>query len=294
MKNRHDVELLVDARAELGEGALWDSASRTLYWVDIIGGTLHAYDRRKGTDRTWGIGRMVSTVVTRARGGLMLAVQDGLARFSVPEGRLEMVAAPERDIPSNRFNDGKCDPAGRFWAGTMERNSRPGAGALYRLDTDGSVHRMLTGVSISNGIVWSADARVMYYIDTGTRRVDAFDYDAATGDIKGRHTVITVPESLGFPDGMAIDEQDNLWIAMWGGSQVTCWDPARGTLLGTVAMPASRVTSCAFGGPDLDELYVTTAREGLDEAALSREPDAGGLFRVRPGARGVTSMAYGG
>lgn len=294
MNDQTKVELLVDARAELGEGALWDVPSALLYWVDIDLKQVHAYDPRTRADRVWRIGKMVGTVVTRAAGGLMLAVEDGLARYTLPTEHLEMVASPERDVPTNRFNDGKVDPAGRFWAGTMDRDGKPGKGALYRLDRDGSVHRMIEGVSISNGIVWSGDARRMYYIDTTTREAAVYDYDIATGEIANRRVAVTFPRSLGFPDGMAIDAEDNLWVAMWGSGLVTRWNPATGEMLGSLAIPASQVTSCAFGGAGLDELYVTTARTGLDAAALAKEPLAGSLFRARPGARGVASVAYGG
>lgn len=224
----------------------------------------------------------------------MLAVQRGFARFTPESGSLEIMAEPERDMPGNRFNDGKCDPAGRFWAGTMDVNFAPGKGSLYRLGIDGSVRRMLSGVSCSNGIVWTRDARIMYYIDTPTREIAAFDFDASTGDIAQRRVAVRIPEHLGFPDGMCIDADDNLWVAMWGGSSVTRWNPATGDLLASYLVPSSQVTSCAFGGAHLDELFVTTARISLSPQALATQPHAGGLFRLRPGVVGMPCPAYAG
>lgn len=294
MAKAQDAELLVDARAELGEGALWDARERVLYWVDITGEAVHVFDPASGKNTSHPVGQKVGTVVCRRSGGLMLAVHHGFARFGLDSRSLEIVADPESATPTNRFNDGKCDPAGRFWAGTMDLDGKKGAGALYRMDADGKVHRMLGGVSCSNGIVWSRDARTMYYIDTPTREVSAFDYDRATGSISNRRAAVRVPESLGLPDGMCIDAEDNLWVAMWGGSSVTRWDPATGTLVASYPLPASQVTSCAFGGEKLDELYVTTARVSLSAEALRKEPHAGGLFRLRPGARGVPAVEYAG
>ena len=285
-----NAELVLDARAELGEGAIW--YDDVLYWVDITPGKVCIYDPATNANREIGVGQMVGTVVPRARGGLALAVEEGFALLDPDTGELTPLANPEAGIPGNRMNDGKCDPAGRFWAGTMNRNEDGPTGGLYRMDADHTVHRKLENVSISNGIVWSGDGRTMYYIDTPTCAVAAFDYDPEHGEISNRRTAITVPESLGWPDGMTIDEEDHVWIAMWGGSAVTHWDPRTGKHLGSCEVPASQVTSCAFGGPTLDELYVTSARAGLNEDQLGREPHAGGLFKARPGARGVPAFAF--
>lgn len=294
MGKARDAELLVDARAELGEGALWDPRKRVLYWVDITGEAVHVFDPASRRDATHAVGQKVGTVVCRGSGWLMLAVHHGFARFDLDTRRLEIVADPESATPTNRFNDGKCDPAGRFWAGTMDLDGKKGAGALYCMDPAGKVRRMLTGVSCSNGIVWSRDARTMYYIDTPTREISAFDYDNTTGEIARRRAAVRIPEALGLPDGMCIDAEDNLWVAMWGGSAVTRWNPATGAMVASYPLPASQVTSCAFGGEKLDELYVTTARITLSAEALKREPHAGGLFRLRPGATGVPAVEYAG
>lgn len=288
-----NVERALDAKATLGEGSIWDARRRRLLWVDIVAGQVHVYDPADGSDQVYEVGQPVGTVVPRRSGGLMLAVEHGFASYDLATGELTLLHDPEPDRPDNRFNDGKCDPAGRFWAGTMSGDRTPVA-ALYRMDTDHTVQCMLDGVTVSNGIVWSHDRSTMYYIDTPTRRVDAFDFDLASGRIANRRPVITVPDELGKPDGMTIDAEDNLWIAMWDGGQVTHWNAKTGRLEQRIPIPAQRVTSCAFGGENLDELYVTTARFGLSESELRDQPQAGGLFRVRPGVCGVEASEFAG
>jgi sugar lactone lactonase YvrE len=293
--NQDATELILDAKAALGEGALWDANAQRLWWVDILSGHLHAHDPNQQANHVFDVGQMVGTVVVRRRGGLMLAVENGFAAYDPDRGHLDLIADPEANKLHNRFNDGKCDPAGRFWAGTIRRDDAndPDA-ALYRLDRDLTVHKMVDGVTNSNGIVWTADHQTMYYIDTPTRQVSAFDFDPQRGAIANRRPAVEIPEDLGWPDGMAIDAEDKLWIAQWGGACVARFDPASGALLGKVEVPAKQVTSCAFGGPDLDELYITTARKGLDEPALAQQPLAGGLFKARPGVVGVESFEFAG
>ncbi len=285
------ADLVLDARALLGEGALWEARRGRLLWVDILGKSLHLFDPDAGVDRALDVGQFIGTVVPRRSGGLVVALYDGLAALDPETGQLTFLADPEADRPDNRFNDGKCDPAGRFWAGTMSMKREAGAAGLYVLETDGTVRRALTGVTTSNGLAWSADARTLYYIDTRLKRVDAFDYDLAAGSIANRRPVIRIPEADGRPDGMTIDAEDMLWVAHWEGGRVTRWDPASGALLQTIRVPVARVTSCAFGGPALDTLYITTARPDSPDPA---QPHAGGLFAARPGVRGVPAFAYGG
>ena len=293
----HQVKLVLDAKAELGEGALWDPATQRLLWIDIVRGEVHRFDPLTHRDQMINVGQMVGTVVTRAGGGLMVAVQEGFASLDADGSDLKLIASPEAHLPGNRFNDGKCDPAGRFWAGTMALTGDPwkdAVGSLYSLDADGQITARLSDVNISNGIVWSADAQTMYYVDTVLPRVDAFDYDNATGAISNRRTVVHIPEGMGFPDGMTIDADDNLWIAMWGGWKVLGYNPRTGQPVGVVHVPAAQVTSCAFGGPNLDELYITSAWIGLNDEAKSLQPLAGGIFMARPGARGVPAVPYAG
>ncbi len=287
-----NIELVINAKATLGEGAIWDTRRKRLYWVDIHEGKVHIYNPADETDQVVKVGQRVGAVVPRRGGGLMLAVHHGFASLDLETNELTIIDDPEKDLPDNCFNDGKCDPAGRFWAGTVSINSEPGAGSLYCMDTDRSVRRMFGGVTCSNGIAWSLDRSTMYYIDTPTRQVDAFDYDVETGEIANRRAAVTVPEKMGKPDGMTIDAEGMLWIAMWEGSRVTRWDPRAGTLEQTIPIPALRVTSCAFGGENLDELYVTTARIRMTETQLAEQPHAGGVFRVRPGVRGIEAHEF--
>ncbi len=289
-----EVELVLDAKAVLGEGALWHAPSQRLFWVDIERHEVHVLDPATGSDRGIDIGQKVSTIVVRRSGGLVMAVQHGFATLDLETEQVGVLCEPESPRADTRFNDGKCDPAGRFWAGTMSLTRTRGAANLWRLDPDLRVECMLDDVTTSNGIVWSLDHRTMYYIDTPTRRVTAFDYVVETGGIANRRDVVLFPEGAGSPDGMAIDARGMLWIAQFRAGRVSCWDPVGGTMLQAVDLPVTKVTSCAFGGPNLDELYITTARIDLTEEELSHQPHAGGLFRVRPGVQGVGSFEFAG
>jgi len=289
------AELVLDARAELGEGAIWNSREQVLYWVDITGCKVHAFDPATGADRIIPVGEPVGTIVPRRSGGAMIAVKRGFASLNLDTWEVRIVADPEVHMPDNRFNDGKCDPAGRFWAGTMAmRGERKGKGSLYCLFPDLSVKRMLDGVTTSNGIAWSLDRKTMYYIDTPTLTVWAFDYDESSGSISNRRAAVSAGREMGYPDGMTVDEEGMIWVAYWEGWKVARWDPRNGRLLETVDVPAARVSSCAFGGPKLDTLYITTARgEGGPEDGKS-QPHAGGIFMAKPGARGVPAFEFAG
>ncbi len=289
-ENVENVELVLDARAVLGEGAIWDNKRQVLYWIDIDPGLVHVYDPATRKDRSISVGQPVGTVVPRKSGGLMLAVRNGFMSLDPETAKTSLLAKPHDHNPENRFNDGKCDPAGRFWAGTMETTTRKGA--LFRLDTDLSVHRVLDNVGCSNGLTWTLDKKTMYYIDTNTAKIDAFDYDNTTGTISNRRTVVNVPETYGLPDGMSMDIDEKLWVAHWEGGCVCRWDPTTGRLLRKISLPATLTTSCAFGGPDLDTLYITSATTGLDAATLSKQPKAGGLFAVSPGVKGLPALSF--
>ncbi len=286
---RWQAELVLDARANLGEGPLWDARSGELLWVDIMAGIVHRFDLASGVDRAFDVGQPVGAVVPRASGGYAFALRDGFAVGDA--GGVTVVAPIEADRPDVRMNDGACDSRGRFWAGTMQLEYERGAGALFRLDVTGTAETMLTGVTISNGIAWSPDDTTMYYVDTTTRGIDAFDYDADTGTIAGRRRLATIEQSAGEPDGLIVDAEGCIWVALWEGWAVRRYAPD-GTLLGVVEVPAARVTKPAFGGDGLDDLYVTTASpdDGRDDA----QPHAGGIFRARLGARGLAPHAYAG
>jgi sugar lactone lactonase YvrE len=294
MAKTGEVEQVPIAPAVLGEGAIWNSALQRLQWVDIEGQRVFTYDPVTGENRACDVGQKVGTVVPRARGGLMLAVHEGFAALDPASGRVEPWPRPPGHDPKLvRFNDGKCDPSGRFWAGTMAlvRGPKP-LGLLYRLDADGAMQVMLREVGTSNGIVWSPDRRTLYFIDTPLLRVDAFDYDDVTGAIANRRPAISIPPGIGRPDGSTLDAEGMLWIAMYDGWLVTRWNPRRGELLQTIRLPVAHVTSCAFGGPELDTLYITSARQNLSKEQLTAQPLAGCLFRAKPGTRGVPAFAF--
>ena len=286
-----EPELVVRTRAEVGEGPIWDAGTETLVWVDITGSAVHRFDPSTGHDLCMDVGIDVGAVAVRASGGLVLAATDGF-RALAADGSQTVLVEVEADDPSMRMNDGKCDRHGRFWAGTMayDESAPAGLGKLYRLDPDLSVRTMLDGVSISNGIDWSPDDRLMYFVDSRTQRVDVFDFDLDDGAISNRRTLIEVDAANGLPDGMTVDVNGDLWVAQWGGSRVVHYAPD-GSERGMVRFPVSQTSSCAFGGGDARDLYVTSAARGISEDA---EPEAGSLFRARPGAVGQAPNCFGG
>jgi len=279
------VEVALRTDAHLGEGPVWDGRTDTLVWVDILDGVVHRFDPSTGEDEATFVGQPVGAAVPRLGGGLLLALRDGFG-LQEPDGSVSLLAEVEAEMPMSRMNDGKCDPAGRLWAGTMDEDHAPGRGALYRLDHDRRVTRMVSEVTVSNGLAWSPDGATMYYVDTPTQGVDAFDFDLATGEVANRRRLITIPGEDGSPDGMTVDSDGCLWVALWGGFALRRYTP-HGALEDVVPMPVSRVTSCAFGGADLRELYVTTARRALGSQELASQPLAGSLFRLRPGVAGL-------
>jgi len=287
------AELLVDARASLGEGPVWDDREGCLWWVDIYGDAVHRTDPASGHDEVVPIGRMPGAVGLRESGGLVAAVRDGFGTLDPATGRFALVAPVDADDPTMRMNDGKVDPAGRFWAGTTDMDHRPGLGTLYRLDPDLGVTPMLRQVTISNGLDWSLDGRTMYFIDTPTRRVDAFRFDTETGVIGDRRPAVAIRDGAGSPDGMTLDAEGYLWVALWGGWGVERYAPD-GRLDMRVEVPAEQASSCSFGGPDLDTLFITTARKGFPAGGRPDQPEAGGLFVCRPGPRGRPAFRFAG
>ena len=293
-EERIDPELVVEKRAIVGEGALWNNNKKVLYWVDILGNQVYIYDPATGENRAIETCQPVGTVVARASGGLVVALHNGFAHIDLDSEKMTSVGRdPEWDMPANRFNDGKCDPAGRLWAGTMEFNGEKDQGALYCLDGDHSVTRKVAPVSISNGIVWSHDSETMYYIDSLAMNVRAYDYDIDTGNIANERVAV-VNEGEGIFDGMAIDEEGLLWIAVFGGWGVRVYNPESGALVRDIRLPVEQVTSCTFGGADLDELYITSATHSMDEPRLAAQPLAGSLIKIDANASGVPSYSYGG
>ena len=280
------IELLFDSKALLGEGPIWDARTQTLYWLDILNKRIYA----DGTLLAQ-LDDYIGCIAPRKNGGLILTNRFSFASLEVDPAKLTSLASTENEPSNNRFNDGKCDPRGRFLAGTMDMGESDPTGSLYSFDGK-SVTKLLGNITISNGMTWSSDHKTFYYIDTPTREVRAFDYDLETGAIANPRVAVYVPESLGWPDGMTSDMQGNLWIAMWGGAQVTKWDPITGRLLEQIPVPAKNVSSCIFGGKHLNELYITSARKGLDEATLTEYPATGGVFRLETNVEGMPTFEF--
>lgn len=288
-----EATLVLDAQARLGEGALWHADTQQLYWVDIEQKKLHLYSPTSGETRMIDVGERIGTVVPAPGNKAIVALQNGIFELDLASESLTLITNPHEGQPDMRFNDGKCDPAGRLWVGSMHLSAKSEAAALYRLDTDYTLTQMLDSVTISNGIVWSLDHKQMYYIDTPTGVVRSFDYTIEDGSIANPRVVVTVPKEMGHPDGMTIDEEGMLWVAHWGGSSVGRWNPKTGELLQKIDVPAPHVTSCAFGGENLDILYITTARQGLNDQQLATYPHSGGLFMVKPGVKGQRAYSFG-
>ncbi len=288
-----DVELLVDAHAKVGEGPVWDTLDSVLYWVDILSNAVHRYDPATGADQTFDVGQAVGAVALRAAGGLLLALRDGFGVLGTTTGQVALRTPVEQDTPATRMNDGKPDPAGRFWGGTMAFSAEPGRGSFYRLDRDWTVTKLFGGVTISNGLDWSLGGRTMYYIDSTTQYVDAFDFDPDQGQIGNRRHLIEIPAEVGLPDGMTLDAEGFLWVVLHGAGAIHRY-AEDGRLDRVVRLPASQATCCAFGGPDLTDLYITTAAQGLSPERLAEQPHAGGLFKYRPGVPGRPPNRFGG
>jgi D-xylonolactonase len=285
------LECVWDARAALGEGPLWSMKKQALYWVDILNHRLHLYSP-SDEQRTWQFDQEISCVAERADAEeLIVALRHGFASFNPATEELFSLAQLEADIPTNRFNDGKCDRFGRFWAGTMDFDAQRSAGSLYRLSPDLHYAKMDSDYVVTNGPTWSPDDKTMYHNDSVNGRVYAFDYDLESGGISNKRLFLQFSNEDGSPDGMTTDAEGGLWIAHWGASKITRHD-AEGKVLQTVALPCSQVTSCTFGGPNLRTLYITTAAVGLSRRQLEREPSAGGLFAVDLDVAGVPANPF--
>ena len=283
----HRGAVAAPVRCELGEGPVWDAERRELLWVDVDAGLVHQL-AADGAVRTVDVGQPVGCAVPRARGGLALAVRDGFALLGPDRDAPELVAPVERERADARMNDGACDSRGRLWAGTMSLRGDTRTAALYRLDAGLGVRRVLPGLSVSNGIGWSPDGTTLYHVDSPRRRVDAYDFAPDTGAVGCRRSVIPIGREEGLPDGLAVDEEGGIWVALWGGGAVKRF-VADGTPSTKLHLPIASVTSCCFGGEDLATLYVTTATRGCEH-----EPLAGALFAFRPGVRGLPATPFAG
>ncbi|HEY5434550.1 MAG TPA: SMP-30/gluconolactonase/LRE family protein [Candidatus Limnocylindrales bacterium] len=280
MIRRHDgPDVLFDLHLELGEGPSWDAAAGRLSFVDILAGKVYVANPERVID-VLTVGAHVGAALPATGGGYLLARRDGFVRLE-SDGTAEPLALPLRDLPDLRFNDGKCDPAGRAWAGTMPYEQSLGRGVLYRLQ-GGEAVEAVTGVGLSNGLGWSPDSRTMYFVDTWAARIDAFDFDAASGTLGARRTLVDLAGAEGVPDGLCVDGEGCLWVAAWDGWEVRRYAPD-GRGIGFIRLPVSRPTSCCFVD---DWLVITSAAHGLDDDDRSLQPHAGAVFAIRPGVSG--------
>lgn len=272
--------------AKLAEGPVWDYRTNTLWWVDILKGNLHSYHIESAIQKTYELGQYLGAVVPceNESTNLIIASYDGFALYNTTTGITQKLSNPEKELPLNRFNDGKCDKKGRFWAGTMEIEPQNPEGNLYCF-SKGVSTKKLENIYISNGLEWSLDQTKMYYIDTLTHKLQVFDYDLESGSIKNGKDAIVFEKSLGSPDGMTMDENENLWICFYGGSKVCCFNPITGKELKRIIVPTTCPTSCAFGGKNMNTLFITSA-------ANEDEILGGSLFSINLDVKGIKTNFY--
>lgn len=288
-----NVRCVVECKDELGESPVWSAAEAAMYWVDVSKPTLHRFDTRSGRHERWDMGKPVGSLVPRAKGGFLVAFRSGLAFLDRAGGTLEPLALRGLELGDGRFNDGKCDPQGRFWVGTMDRHRKNPIGKIYRLDADLSLHPVGDDIIISNGPSWSPDGRAFYFNDSPRRVTYRYDYDARAGTIANRRPFASFEKLKGRPDGSTIDAEGGLWVAEVHGSRVARFTPD-GKLDRWIEVPCERPTSVCFGGPQLETLYITSSTLTLSPEELARQPLAGGLFAVEPGVRGVPEVPFAG
>ncbi|WP_314221608.1 SMP-30/gluconolactonase/LRE family protein [Streptomyces zaehneri] len=278
-------EVAVRAEAVLGEGPTWDPVTGRLLWLDILGSRLHGYDPSTGRRTVRATHQHVGAAKPRAGGGLVLNLRDGVGLLDPDDSFRWLHHEP---VPGRRANDAAVAPDGSLWAGTMRYDEAPGGGTLFRVTGDGSPEPVLDDVTVSNGTGWSPDGTLMYYIDSPTRRVDVFAY-SADGGVADRRTLVEIEDGAGFPDGLTVDADGCVWVALWDGGAVRRYTPA-GELDRVLTLPTPRVTACAFGGADLTDLYVTTARVGLE----APHPVAGSLLVIPKAGKGLAQPAFAG
>lgn len=286
-----EIECVLECRNRLGEGPIWCGQEQALYWVDIVAPAIHRFHPGSGEHRSWPVPEHVGSLSLREGGGLVIALQRGFAAFDPDTGEVVMINPCEVDLPENRFNDGRCDRAGRFWAGSLPYTEDRPAGTLWRLEPDHTAHRVLSGVTVPNGLCFSPDDRTMYFTDSPTRRIMAYDFDLATGTPSNPRLFVKVPDEAGWPDGAIVDAEGGVWSCEWDGARVVRYAPD-GTVDRVVAMPVPRPTCAAFGGSDLAILYITSASDRLSEAERARWPLSGNLFALHAGVRGLPDPRY--
>jgi len=291
-----NAEHVASVQNWLGEGPIWHPDEQALYWVDLLNRRVYRYRPTTGKPDAFEASVAITVLGLRAAGGWVAATTDGFAFWDSGRREVELIVNPEAHLAYTRFNDGAVDCAGRFWAGTMNKDIEDPSvtdGSLYRLDPDGSCHKMGAGFTVANGIGWSLDHRTMYFADTLRSVIYAYDFDPVGGTIENRRPFAQVSPEEGYPDGLTVDSEGCVWSALWGGWKVVRFDPA-GRAVDEVRLPASNVSSCAFGGPDLHDLYVTSAWESLSAEERKQQPLAGDLFRVRLPVGGLEEPRFAG
>lgn len=288
-----EITQAVACRDELGECPVWDPQSERLYWTDITGPTLCWYEPKTKRTHSWKLPKPIGSFALRQGGGMIVAMRANLATFDETTGAVTTIEGAV-DLGDTRFNDGKCDRLGRFWVGTLDRHMRPDQAALYRVDPGFKVTRKDGPFTLGNGLGWSPDDKTMYFTDTRNFVIYAYDYDLARGEIANRRAFVRFDrQSTTRPDGLCVDSQGFVWVAMVHGWNVTRFDPT-GKVERRIDLPVERPTSCAFGGPDLDVLYVTTSTLTLEPEALAKQPLAGSLLAVRTGITGLADPRFAG
>ena len=294
MSQDYEVEHFLKLGNQIGEGPLWSSEHQTIYWVDIPKHLIYRYDLENENLEVFDVGLPVGALALRESGGIVAATKRGFAFWDFLSEDLVFLVDPEEDKPETRFNDAAVDRCGRFWAGTMSDSDPHGShGSLYRLDPDGSVARMDTGFTVSNGIGWSPDDKIMYFTDTMRSVIYAYDFDIAAGTLENRRSFVTVPDGEGFPDGLTVDSEGFVWSAIALGYKINRYDPD-GILEREIQVPTAFVSSCTFGGPGMDDLYITTGWEPLNDDEKVSQPFAGDLFRVSTGIKGLEEPKFSG
>lgn len=274
----------------LGEGPVWNPREQALYWVDIERSLYHRLEPSTGRHDLVEVGERIGVLAFRKYGGLVMATERGFAFWDPERKKLERIHDPESDKENTRFNDGAVDRRGRFWAGTLGDSFNNN---LYRLDPDLGLHKMETGIDVSNGIGWSPDNRLMYYTDSSPKKIYVYDFDQTTGEIENRRVFVDSTDQAGVPDGMTVDSDGYIWSARWGGWRVNRYDPD-GNLESTVEMPVEFPTSVMFGGKDLDLVYVTSASVMVPPEERDNVPLAGNLFSFEPGVKGLEEAFFNG
>lgn len=287
------ADLELEIKAKLGEGAFWNHKTQELYWVDIIDSLFHVYNPSTKNNISFKMPSAIGTVVPYTGKEALVALVDGVYKVDLQSGELNVLSDVESNMSWNRFNDGKCDPNGNFWVGSMYYDQNKPLASVYKIEENGFTTKMIDSVTVSNGIVWTKDGKTMYYIDTPSSNIMAYDFDSPTSTISNGRIVVNISENDGAPDGMAIDEDDMLWVGMWNGDAVARFNPKTGKLISKIKVPAHNVTSCAFGGEHLDVLYITTSSLDMTAEELEKYPLAGSIFKVNPGVKGVKSSFFG-